>query len=372
MQFEKSNGLLERGTFRAMQKSAEELSGSYKKLLEDIVQSGSLTDPVDGQRKVPTSDVLTNVRDQFNNLLTALEGEKATNQNILNEHNIRVSACNTAYSEGVTEYNRLKGLMETARDDHAECRGEEDTAIGTMEINCEEFQQSTRCQPTGTTNENPSHHEWFATSNVDTGGGFPNSNSLGTTIARAKTCRTNVIAVTTKAEACDTDQDEFEEAACDAYKKITDVCTTYNACYNPAAAHKLLANESIAGLEEDQKTMWRMVQRIHCFIDILFEMETAAGTNNGQASTLTTAVDWQAKIDICNNKLRSEIDDSSISITYEQHEAKHHCEADIPDAGHPGQDSWRDEYYTAPGSSLPAHGKLQPIESCSERGITPA
>jgi len=367
MQFEKSNGLLEHGTFRAMQKHAEELSGSYKKLLEDIVQSGSLTDPVDGQRRVPTHDVLTTVRDQFDELLNALRGEKDTNQGILNDHNERVSNCNSAMTTGVNEYNGLEDLRSTAEGEHATCRNEEDAAITTMESQCDTFQQSTRCQPT-TQNGNPSHHEWFATSNIDSGGGF--GNSLSDTITRAKSCRTNVIAVTTKAQTCDGKQNDFELAACVAYKKIKDVCTTYNACYDPAAAHKLLANDTITGLEEDQKTMWRMVQRIHCFIDVLFDMEDAADTNNGNPSNLRTDVDWTSRINTCNDKQRSEVDDDEISITYTQHEAKHTCEDHFPAEGHPGQDVWKNAEYMYDGSSLPAHGKLQAVESCSDREIT--
>lgn len=343
MQFEKSSGLnVDHGAMNSMQQGAQGVMDAYQNLLQKIVASGSIEDKVTGERYVPASGILDTVRSQFSNLEVDLVAQKNANNDILTSHFNAVAQCNTdrrnafAGAGGVV---KLKEAMQSARTTHSDCRGVENTNILAMEASCKAFQDSDRCK----TNPDDYDQDWFASSSNDQSG--KSHHSLQEIISKAETCRADVGTVNAKALECDGAQDSFNGAFCAYESKLTETCNTHASCYASAVAHNNLANQSISKLEEEQMTMWRMVQRVHCYLDLLFN------TVKEESPAMPT----QPGIDACNaitTDVTQASADGNIGITYHTVDDADACldNEENADDGYtlasptyrPGEQSWRD------------------------------
>lgn len=359
MQFEKSSGLNvdhAHGSMAAMQQSAQEVTDAYKKLLQSIVSTGSITDPVTGADYIPGAKILNTVRDQFTNLENELKNQQQINQGILDSHDKNVKDCNvarrTAFA-GAGGVVALKEAMQGARTTHSTCRKEEDTDIESMESECGAFERQQKCDI--------ADQNWYASSSMGQAGTF--SNSLQAVIDQAVTCREKVGKVTTQAAQCDGNQDTFKGAFCAYEAKLTETCDALDSCYQTATEHKTQADTSIAKLEAEQKTMWRMVQRVHCYLDLLFKVNTDQGT-----ATMPT----QKEIDGCNAWTGDDFKqgDDTIGLGYDKADAKEACleHDDNSDDGFslagddykPGTSGW----YNGELVAYEAHGKLKDNSQC--------
>lgn len=348
MQFEKSGELnLDRSKahFASMQQSAQQMSDAYKKLLQDILSAGSLQDPVTGKDYVPPENVLDLVRGQFDGLETELKTQQGINQGIMDAHEQTIRDCNIARANAFAGDDGVvakKDAMTAARTTHGDCREAEDKAIDEMETQCKKFQDLRRCDV--------ADQNWYAVSSD--AGSF--ENSLDTVILEAEGCRTDVATVSSKAVECDGAQDTFKAAFCAYEEALTTTCSTLSSCYTTATTNRDTADTSIKGLEEEQKTMWRMIQKVHCYLDLLFEA----------ARKHTEGMPTQAKIDECNGKI---VDADEISITYDAAAAMDACEhhADVKDEQadddyKPGTPDW----YAGELQSYEKHGKLKENSPC--------
>lgn len=348
MQFEKAGELnLDRSKahYAAMQHSAQSMAEAYQALLQDIVAAGSLSDPVTGKDYVPAEGVLDLVRAQFNGLETELKEQQETNQGILDTHEQTIRDCNTARANafaGADGVVAKKNAMVSARNTHGDCRDAEDAAIETMETECKKFQDQDRCDI--------GDQNWYAVK--DQAGDY--RNSLDDVIAQATSCRTNVAAVTSKAATCDANQDTFKNAFCAYESALQQTCETLDSCYSVAKSNKDKADTSITKLEEEQKTIWRMIQKVHCYLDLLFNA----------AKKHTDGMPNQADINTCNAMVAT---DSAIDITYEAAEAQNLC-ADHPDVkDEPATDDYQpgtDDWYAGELQAYEKHGKLKDNSVC--------
>lgn len=345
MQFEKAGELnvdLAKGQYSGMFHSAQDLTNSYKALLTKIMQNGA-TDPVTGETYVPPLTILDKVRSQFTDVEGQLEEQQRLNQGILDTHEQSIRDCNanmeSAFTRGDGVVARMEA-MQSARTAHGTCRDSEDVAISEMEDECDKFKNLDRCKI--------EDQNWYAVSNEN--GGY--RNSLDDVIAQGTTCRTKVGVVSTLAPQCDTKQATFQTAFCKYEDLLTATCSALDNCYATNTGNKAKADSSIKKLEEEQKTMYRMVQKVHCYLDALF-----AFAKDGKNPV-------QAQIDACELLTPS---DKTLDITYEVAADKVPCADDSRVKGEPATDDYgpgADDWYTNEMSDYELHGKLTPVEAC--------
>lgn len=360
MQFEKSSGLnVDHGSHASMQSSTQGVLDAYKALLEKVVATGGVEDRVTGARLIPSKSLLDTVRNQFDGLEKQLIAEHATNQGILNDHTAIVAKCNKdrsdAFAKAGTGVVALMEAMRTARNTHATCRGVEDTNIADMERECGAFKNMDRC--------GIEDQDWYAKSSMNTITSGQ-KNSLQSVISQAVQCKADVATVTSKAAECDGNQASFESAYCSYESELQSVCATHSTCYDSAVQHRNTANQSVSQLEEEQQTMWRMVHRVHCYLDLLFAaadegsaMPTQAGIEKCNAITTATAQgDAEAHIDIRYDA--AEAKDACLDNTDLDKENDEYTLASS--SYRPGTYSWE----TAEMNPYSAHGKLTKVGQC--------
>jgi len=345
MQFEKSGELnvdRGKGQYVTMLHSAQDLSNSYKNLLQKIMTNGA-SDPVTGDTYVPPLTILEAVRTQFTGVETELTNQQNANQGILDTHEQSIQQCNNDMELAFTKADGVvarKAAMVAARVDHGTCRDFEDAAISEMEDECDTFKNQQRCDI--------GDQNWYAVSGEK--GGY--KNSLDEVIAQATTCRTKVGAVSHLAPKCDTKQGTFKSAFCGYESLLTSTCSGLDICYGLNTGNLAKADTSIRKLEEEQKTMFRMVQKVHCYLDALFKF-----ANDGTKPV-------QSQIDAC--ELLTPVD-NSLDITYDAAAAKVPCVDDTrvkdelanDDYG-PGTDDW----YANELAAYETHGKLTGDSVC--------
>lgn len=350
MQFEKS-GHSDSGASRtsAMQHSAQAMVDSYQKLLQDIVNAGSLKDPNTGSSYVPAKDVLDQVIGTFEGFESDLNNQKLANQGILDMHDQNVVDCNiakdAAFNKAGTGVVALKSAMQKARGVHASCRNSEDDEIKTMEDDCDAFKKKTRCEPKEASDQN-----WYSNSAVK--GEF--ANSLQDTIAQAKTCRGSVAAVSSRAPVCDENQASFEAAFCAYGAALEQTCQDLDTCYSQTTLDKAAADTSISKLEKEQKIIFRMVSKVRCFLDLLVK-----------AAEDTSKMPKQSDIDGCTGIDYTGDANTELSITYDAAAAKSPCRddsrvSDEPALDLPGSQDW----YAGELADYEKHGKLTAMDAC--------
>lgn len=346
MQFEKASEYNVNSRFSSAQKAVD----SYQKLLQKMVSSGSMIEPGTARRWLPNAAWLEDLKADWTRMETSLKEEQSKNQGILDTHEQAVKKCNSdraaafAGPEGVVA---KMTAMQNARNTHSQCRDTEDGQIETMETDCGTFQTlSSECHADPDPDQN-----WFAGDAAASGSG----KKLRAIIDQAKTCRSSVATVTATALQCDADQASFSTAFCAYESALTTACSALETCYTLTAQNKEQADNAIKVLERDQKILWRMVQKVHCFLDELIE------------SAKTDTPPTQDTINTCNGHDYTTDADDSISITYEAAEAKDECENNpavsserATPAFRPGQGDW----FTTELASMSEHGKLDTVQAC--------
>lgn len=363
MQFEKASDFhlnVHHARTTAMLESAQSMVNSYQKLLQDMVEAKSSTDPATGKPYVPGKAVLDKVKETFTGLEDQLEQQRLDNQGILDTHGQTVTACNTARQNafaGADGVVAKMNAMVSARDTHATCRGDEDEAITKMETSCDAFRGlANKCAVKDGQND----QNWFAGNPTDAA-----PQTLRVVIDKANVCRADVGSVTEIAARCDGDQTTFMAAFCTYEAALTETCSTLDSCHKLASDNLDLADESIKKLQEEQKIIFRMVQKAHCYMNLLFDI----------AEKKKDFPD-QADIQECNDMNFVAKADTDLNINYVEADAKEAC-TEHPDlisnsvqqraspSYRPATDDPSDNWYTSELQPYDAHGKLSAVVACS-------
>lgn len=325
-----------------MQQSTREMESQYKTMLENVVASGSWEDPKTGNPWVPNKDIILNpVLKVIEDMEGELVEQKDLNTNIMGTHVDAVVKCNTDRDASLNgEVSTLKGAMQTARDTHSDCRGAEDSAISGMEATCKKFDNLDKCGH---------EQDWFAAlAEGDQGTG-----TLDAVVKQAVSCKGHIASTTSKAQECDGKQDAFKAAFCDYASALQETCDAHNDCYTAQTGNWDAASASITTLEKEQKIVYRMMQRIRCYLDLLFGAE--AGVK----------VPTQSDIDSCVSTSHDAKADADLTIDYGQKAPVGKCyDADaVKDESvdnRPGSTEW----YTAELADYAGHDKLQSNSAC--------
>lgn len=356
MQFEKASDLelsasLGLSRTSRMQQSTMAMESQWRGLLENIVKSGSWDDPATGTPWLPNKTAVLNpVQDVIEDMEEELENQMKLNTDIMGNHTKQIIDCID------TRNKKLNGVVTNKKDTmtanrfaHADCRINKDEGenkkIETMESDCKTFGDTQKC----TDDQN-----WFA-AYVE---GDQEDDSLYKLVEKAVACKDAVTAVTTKSSTCDTAQTTFQQSWC-AYKSELDLtCSNFADCYATETGHWNQANSSIAKLEAEQKTIFRMLGRIRCYLKLLFR------------AVDEKIMPEQKDIDACSEVDR--IDDSTYNgtdfgvdygkITDPVYECYHHPSVvdENVTSPVPGDQAWFDNEYN---STLKNHSKLNPKEN---------
>jgi len=343
------SGVLQAGSGRVkkMQENTQQMEDQYRALLQNIVSSGSMQNPETGKPWLPSQDFLTVVEQQFTALKDELKNEKSQNEGILAQAHQNVVDCNTArktaFDAAGTGVVALQGAMQTARGTHSTCRNGEDSDIADMEDKCAQFDAlASKCDE---------NQDWYAQYN-DASIVADASNTLQTVVAKATACKGSVDTVTATAAQCDADQTAFKKSFCDYEKHLSAVCHTHNECYKLQTSNLATSRASVEALEKEQKTIWRMVGKVECYLSKL----VAAGVNS---------MPTQADITSCSSKT---IGDDELTITYKDPVPEDKCmdnaalNGDLASpTNRPGQQGWYDHEM----AGLTAHNKLNDNVACA-------
>lgn len=344
MQFEKASDLehvQEHGAERVnkMKQSATAMEEQWRGLVANVAESNSWTNPATGNPWVPDKElVLDPVKNVIDQMREQLVGQKDLNTWIMGNHTAEIAACNAARETALTgTVIPLKTAMIAARDAHAGCRGEENTAISAMEAQCKKFNDLST--PTCTHEQ-----DWFAAFAE----GVEGPNTLKELVANAASCKADIASTKTKAEECDGKQTSFTSAFCDYATELDLTCSAHDDCYSTQTGNWGLANGSIQKLEDEQKTIFRMLGRIECYLNLLF-----AKKDN------VSAVPTQADITTCEKTAQT---DTPLDVTYGVQEEKGLCKDDLrvsdeSSANKPGSDLWYTKEFLE-DAAIKLHGKL--------------
>jgi len=348
------------GRVRKMQENTKQMEDQYRALLQNIVSSGSMANPETGKPWLPSQDFLTVVKDQFTALKTELLSEKSQNEGILEQAHNNVVQCNTARKSAFDATDvgvkwpsagvlALQSTMQGARTTHSTCRNGEDVDITDMEGKCAAFDDlASKCDE---------NQDWYAQYN-DANIAATAANTLQTVVAKATACKGAVDTVTTTAAQCDTDQTAFKQSFCAYEHRLDSVCVTHHSCYELQTRNLDTTNSSVAALEIEQKTIWRMVGKVECYLTALV---------NAGATSMPT----QATITSCSG---TPIADSDLTITYNAVAAEDECmknnalredyaglHAKVQGSNYrPGDELW----YHTEMAGLTTHNKLNDNVAC--------
>lgn len=325
-----------------MQQSTREMEDQYKAILNNVVTTGSWDDPKTGNPWVPNKAIIL---DPVLKVIEDMEGElveqKDLNTNIMSSHTQAIEKCNTDRDAALHgPVATLKGKMQSARGDHSDCRGQEDTAINTMEAQCSKFDKLDKC----------GHEQnWFAAlAEGDQGTG-----TLDAVVKQAVSCKAGIAATSTKSGECDGKQDAFKESFCDYASDLQETCDNHHDCYTAQTGNWDAASSSVTQLEKEQKVIYRVMQRIRCYLDLLFGAE--AGVK----------VPTQSDIDTCVSTNHEAKADSDLTIDYGQKAPVGKCyDADVVKDesvdNRPGSAEWS----AAELDDMSTHNKLNANSAC--------
>lgn len=314
---------------KKMQDNTKAMESQYKALLQNIVDSGSLTDPKTGTPWLPQQEFLNTVKSQFADLVTELEFERDTNQGLLNNSHDELTKTNTDMGAGISKIthgakNATHGsfpAMRDARDTHKTCREWEDKNITDMELQCQEFDNlTTKCHD---------HQDWYAAYDDDTIANVDGQeNLLSTLVEQAEECRVAVDRVDKKSVECDNAQKTFKNKYCTYSRDLSTLCNMHSKDYQARMKDLKQTNKSIAELEVEQKTIFRMVQRVQCYITKLLGAKVDDMPD-------------QTDIEFCINL---KPDDGNLTIRYDVPDAQDECwqHADFS-AENPNSNAQRDK-----------------------------
>lgn len=331
-----------------MRQNSQAMEDQYVALLTNIVKSGSWTDPATGNPWVPKSDILSPVVGVIQDMDDQLVDQKNQNNKILSDHVASIATINANMKSSLTSHFNAEGVaMQNARTAHNTCRGEENTAITTMETNCKTFKDEQKCP-----NEHGQEQDWYAA--IREGGGPKTgaSGSLQDIVDKAVVCKGNIGATAYKATECDGLQEDHKARMCEYVAEVTSTCSTHHSSYTNALAGYNQATSSITTLETEQKTILRMLGRIRCYMELLFR------------GSKGLSMPVQSDIDAC---AATGIDDSKLDITYGTPEQEAEClqstllNGELVDKV-PGDGAWYNKEY---GTTLFSdHNKMTGDTAC--------
>lgn len=318
----------------------------YKGLLQNIVSSGSLQDPKTGTPWLPSESILKVVDEQFKSIITELEGEHDDNQKILDDAHAAVVKCNTdkttAFDTPETGVLAKQAASASARGTHKACRQQEDKDILDMETKCGVFEDLTqKCTE---------NQDWYVQYQDDKVA-VEADNSLDQVVKAAVSCKAAIGTVNSRSATCDADQTNFVKAFCAYEKLLTNTCAAHDSCYNKQYGFLNTSTDSVKALEVEQKTIFRMVKKVDCYIGKLLKAEV---------NMMPKQSDIQTCIDLVP-------DDSSLDIKYETVADKLLCMnnaklgTDLASSSYkPGKTTW----YNTEMAGLTDHNKLNDNVQC--------
>jgi hypothetical protein len=350
-------GVMQSGSGRVqkMQKNMQAMEDQYKSLIQDIISSKSLNDPATGTPWIPAQDFLVTIETQFDTLKKELNNEADDNRGLLADAHAAIAQCNTdrntAFHAPTTGTLAIQAHMQASRGVHSTCRGTEDAQIADMESKCQAFDAlGAKCHD---------NQDWYAQYNkADITVTTPDSpdNTLREVVEKATACKGAVDTVTDTSATCDENQHTFRNDFCAFARNMDSVCNAHTGCYDGQMQNLLVTRKSVHALEVEQKTIFRMIGKVECYLDVLLN----ADNKMPEESDITT----------CSG---ATIDDSVLTIVPTDPVAKDQCLQHTDLAGdegsrthRPGVGSWyTDEMVT---TGLDAHSKLNSDEACVANG----
>lgn len=342
------------GRVQKMQQNTHAMEDQYRALLQNIVSSGSMNNPETGKPWLPSQNFFDVVKKQFQALKDELIGEKGANQQILDDAHAAVVACNTVRKE-TFEAGSPHGVlfllkaMQDARTTHSSCRGTEDNDIADMESKCADFDNhQTKCEE---------NQDWYAQyDDSDIYAPDTAQNTLAEVVGDAMKCKLAVDTTGATAAQCDTDQTSFKTAFCTYENHLSKTCKTHADCYTLQTTNLDASEKSVKALEIEQKTIWRMIGKVSCYVTKL----QAAGP-----STMPT----QADITECSE---APIVDTELNIDYKTPQEEDNCMQNTALGGdygspsyRPGVGTWYNKEMVEKG--LDDHAKLNADSTCAHR-----
>jgi len=234
------------------------MESQYKALLQNIVNAQSLTDPATGTPFLPGAEFFRIVEEQFGSLLGELDDEKAANNGILSTAHDAIKKCNSEMESAVGAIaDHQLAATRSNRGTHSDCRQAEDLLITSMETECGKFDSIS-----GKCNED---QDWYAAYSENPTGGT----ELQNLIDQAEECKVAVTAAEAKADTCDDNQHTFKKAYCDYGKALNQECKDHGDCYARELTSYQGTKKSVEALEIEQKTIYKMVKKVQCYINKL-------------------------------------------------------------------------------------------------------
>lgn len=335
-----------------MQQNTQAMEEQYRSILQNIVDTRSLTDPKTGTPYIPNDEgLLDTVEQQFTNLKTSLSDEKDNNQKILTDALAAVAATNTRrqdqFEKAGTGVEALMSAMKTARVAHKDCRVQEDSDISNMESKCETFQNfGSKCDV---------NQDWYAQYNDDSIA-VSAENTLKQVVDSAVLCKAGVDTLTSKANDCDAAQTSFKGSYCKYEKELRKVCENHKNTYALEISNLATSTDSVKALEKEQKIIWKMIGKVDCYLKVLIK----ANKNN---------MPTQQDITEC---AAADIATTELDITYDKPADPDECLQNTALEGEhalptyrPGKGTWYTDEMTVKSGDLTQHSKLNQDVNCA-------
>lgn len=309
-----------------LQLTTKRMETEYKAMAYAIINKE--IDPATGNPyEAPKAAAMwSTVNEQFNLLLEQLDSEKAVNQKLLDQAHANVAQCNTDRNTAYTETDGVNDRDQQTTDDrtsHTDCRTSENAHIEVRNQNCSAFVEKALCDA----HEND--YNYFVASD-DVGPNYQSvPQALLDAIEHAEDCKDSLHKEKLVSQDCDAKQRTFEMAFCMYDLTLRTTCTALDSCYSAATADLNLVNTSVAELETNQKVVYKMVQKVKCYVDAM----------SANFKTLTAS-----HIKTCEDQKH---DASKLDISYKPVVPKVACDLSKLSHGVPGDASWATQEYTA-------------------------
>lgn len=311
-----------------LQLTTKRMEAEYKAMAHAIINKQ--IDPKTGNPYTAPrgKDMWTTVEEQFDVLLLQLDEEKKTNEALIVTANQKVKDCNTArdgaYSAAGTGVDALLTKQQNARVAHTACRNSENGKIEERKDSCGRFVGQKLCEA----HENK--YDYFTKSTYGDYQSVPEA--LLKAVREAKECKSELAAEVSQSATCDGLQDVFEFAFCQYDMKLTDTCTTLDTCYDQATTDRAQVVASVTELEKNQKVVYRMVQKVICYVNKM----------KSNFKTLTTEM-----IESCEQTSHADAADARLTVDKPAAVAKKPCDKSLLAWGAPGDASWKAHEYSA-------------------------
>lgn len=265
-----------------LQLTTQRMEAEYKAMAVAIINKE--VDPRTGNPYTEMHDdkVFSTVRSQFELIEDQLKQEKATNQGLINQANHQVALCNkvrndtfTVGSDNVPSVETLKSAVDAKRLAHSQCRGSENIKINERKDSCGRFVGQALCKA-----HEEAGYKYFTSGN-DTSNSLqhqgvdPNlhtdyvnvPDAILNAVRTGRECRDELKEENKTAYECDQAQDEFELAFCLYGERVISACRNLDQCYKDKTDERAQVGRAILGLQTEQKIVFRMIQKVKCYVD---------------------------------------------------------------------------------------------------------